>query len=132
MDAPALDLTLIPAPDDSPLKSPTCQAELQRFEQYLSSHGLEVSYTMEVRESWTPGPNLAPYLGDFTIKLVGTIGPPLIAGIAGWLHGRSGRKVRIKVGDLEVEAPTTKEVEKLLVLAQETQRTSQLKVIHEP
>jgi hypothetical protein len=132
MDAPELDLTFIPASDDPPLKSPAYQAELQRFEQSLNSHGLEVSYTMEVRESWTSEPILAPYLGSFTIKLVGTIGPPLIAGIAGWLHGRSGRKVRIKVGELEVEAPTMKEVEELLALALEIQRGSKPNVIHEP
>jgi hypothetical protein len=48
------------------------------------------------------------------------------------LASRSGRrKVRLKIGDIEAEAQTVKEVEKLLARAQEMQRSNQPKVIHE-
>ena len=132
MDTPELTLTLIPAPDDPPLKTPAYQAGLREFEQGLQSNGLEVSSIIELREAWTPVPTSAPYLGDFIIKLAGQVGPPLIAGIVGWLHGRSGRKVRLKVGEIEVEAPTMKEVERLVSLIPEIQQRNQPKVIHEP
>ena len=74
-----------------------------------------------------------PFLsGEFVLKLADKIGPPLIAGIAGWLHGRSGRKVRLKIGDVEVEAPTMKDVERLVALVSEIQLRSQRKVVDEP
>jgi sugar phosphate isomerase/epimerase len=124
MDAPSLEITLIGAPDDPPLNTPAYQAALREFEQALTSHGLEVSYTLEVREAWTPEPTPALYLGDFFIKLAGTVGAPLIAGIAGWLAGRSGRKFRLRVGDIEAEAPTMQAVETLIARAQEIQQTN--------
>src|ERR1700689_2224507 len=109
MEMPDLTVTLIPAPDDPSLRTPAYQAELRRFHEHLTSNGVTVStYAISLREAWAPESLPATYLGDFTIKLVGLIGPPLIAGIAGWLHGRSGRRVRMKVGEIEVEAPTMK------------------------
>ena len=135
MEAPEIILTLIPAPHDPPLKTPEYQAELRQFKESLNNHGLEVSFTFEVRESLRPdalGFILPTYLGDFAVKLAGQIGPPLIAGVAGYFHGRSGRKVRLKVGDIEVEAPTMKEVERLLDRIEEIQQRNQPKLIHEP
>lgn len=58
MDVHELDLTFIPAPDDAPLKSEAYQAELQQFEHGLTAHGLEVSSTIELRESWAPEPSI--------------------------------------------------------------------------
>lgn len=130
MDTPELDLTFIPAPDDPPLKSSAYQSELQRFEQDLNSNGLEVSYTMEVRESWTPEPILAPYLGDFAIKLINSpIVGVLVGAVGAWLHARAGRKVRLKIGEIEAEAQTMEQVERLLARGFEIQQGSQRKVI---
>src|ERR1035437_4107172 len=108
MNAPQREIALIPASDDLPLKSPDYQAELRQFKESLDADGLEVSFAFEVRESWRPdtlGFIVPTYIGDFTIALASKVGPPLIAGIAGWLHGRAGRKVHLKVGDIEVDAP---------------------------
>lgn len=132
MDAPELQLTLIPAPDDPRLKSSAYQAELRQLEQDLQSKGIQASALFEVREAWTPVPMPAPYLGDFFIKLTTAIGPVLGAVVGAWLHARYGRKVRLKIGDIEAEAQTAEEVEKLLARAQEIQRSNQPKVIHEP
>jgi hypothetical protein len=38
----------------------------------------------------------------------------LAAVAVAWLHARSGRKVRLKFGDVEAEARTPEEVEQLL------------------
>jgi len=123
MDTPTLTITFLPAPDDPPLKTPEYQAELRSFEQTLTSNGIEVSdYAVALRQAWSPDPVLVTYLGDFTIKLASKIGPPLITGIAAWLHGRGGRKVRLKSGDIEAEAPTVKEVQTLIAQAQESQQ----------
>jgi hypothetical protein len=66
------------------------------------------------------------------ITLAGKIVPPLIAGIAGWLTGRSDRKVGLKVGEIDATAPTMREVKELLDRAEEIQRRSQPKVIQGP
>jgi hypothetical protein len=57
----------------------------------------------------------------------------VIAAAAGaWLHARYGRKVRLKVGDIEAEAQTEKQVQRLLEQAEEFQNRNKSKVIHEP
>ena len=38
--------------------------------------------------------------------------------VGGWLVARQGRKVRVKIGDTEVEARTVTELEAILELAQ--------------
>ena len=71
---------------------------------------------------------------DWTLLIEhGKIALPALAGILGaWLHARYGRKVRLKIGDIEAEAQTAEEVEKLLDKAHEIQQRSQPTVIHEP
>ena len=71
---------------------------------------------------------------DWTLLIEhGKIALPALAGILGvWLHARYGRKVPLKIGDIEAEAQTAEEVEKLLDTAHEIQQRSQPKVIHEP
>jgi hypothetical protein len=74
-------------------------------------------------------PSLA-YLGQFAFDHADKAIPLLVGLWKTWLMNRRGRKVRLKVGDIEVEAHTPEEIEKLLVLAQETQqRNQQPKVI---
>ena len=51
-----------------------------------------------------------------SLGIGGTIGSIVVA----WLNGRAGRKVRLKVGDTEVEARTVDEVKQLLEFAQKT------------
>jgi hypothetical protein len=43
----------------------------------------------------------------------------LAAAITVWVQGRSGRKIRLKVGDIEAEARTIEEIEQLLPRALE-------------
>jgi hypothetical protein len=127
MEELKLSISLTRSADDPPLRAPTYQAELQRFfEQCLSSQGVIVEdYSIYLREGWSAEPSTITYLGDFTIKVLGKFGPAVIAAIAGWLHGRAGRKVHLKVGDIEADAPTMKEVEALFARAQEIQERNQ-------
>jgi hypothetical protein len=56
--------------------------------------------------------------GEFLMMFgSGGIGAVLVA----WLNGRSGRKVRLKVGELEAEAPSVKELDALLERAKDIQ-----------
>jgi hypothetical protein len=123
-----LQVTLLPAADDPYGLTPAYQQELRGFEQAFRGEGLPIAAKPALAKM-AGGPFLS---GEFVLKLADKIGPPLIAAIAGWLHGRSGRKVRLKIGDVEVEAPTMKEVEKLVALVSEIQHRSQRKVVDEP
>ena len=73
---------------------------------------------------------MATHLGSFIIwfmqhsHLVGVI-------VGAWLHAKYVRKVRLKVGDIEAEAQTVKQVRNLLALADEFQRRKS-RVIHGP
>jgi hypothetical protein len=131
MDVLDLEVTLIPAHDDPPLKAAEYQEGLREFNQCLNAAGLEFSYSFEVLEAWAPEPAPTKYLGDFVIKLAAIIGPALGTGIGAWLHARYGRRVRLKIGDIEAEAQTIEEVEQLLARVQEIQERSQPRVIRE-
>lgn len=54
--------------------------------------------------------------------LLGVLAPAAIGGAAaiavGWLNSRSGRKVKVKMGDLEAEAGSAAELEEVIRLAQ--------------
>jgi hypothetical protein len=123
---PTLGVRLVRAPDDPPLVSREYQEALGEFRKSLQAVGIQSSARSFAFDGVAGGGGLS---GDFVLKLAGEIGPALIAGIFAWLHGRYGRKVRLKVGDIEAEAQTTEEVEKLLAHALEIQEKNQAKVI---
>ena len=134
MDAPELKLTFIPSPDDPRPSDTRYQEELGRFEQTITSQGLEVSALFEFRESASPG-FISPYMGEFYIKLASlaatTIGVLGMA-ISTWLRARYGRKVRLKIGEIEAEAQSLEDVERLLQRAEQFQKRNEPKAIHEP
>ena len=67
---------------------------------------------------------------DF-IKL-SAIGPALIACIGVWLHTYYGRKVRLKIGEVEAEGRSVEEIAKLLSMAEQFQQRNQPQAIYEP
>jgi hypothetical protein len=114
------------------LRSPVYQQELREFDKALQAHGFEVSIIIELIEAaGVESHGMATHL-SLVIELAhsplaGVIG----AAVGAWLHARCGRKVRLKVGDIEAEAQSEKQVRKLLEQAEEFQKR-QSKVIHEP
>jgi hypothetical protein len=80
---------------------------------------VEFSSGAALREAFAAG---SAYLGDFAIKLAATVGPVLGTVVGAWLHARYGRKVRLKIGDVEAEAQTIEEVQELLRRAEEFQQ----------
>lgn len=117
-----LVLSLIASDADPPVRSREYQRELEQFHDALSGHGVEVSSLVHLEESVNPE---TLYLGTFTIELVKTLVP--LAGVIGaavgaWLHARMGRKVRLKIGEIEAEAQTIEEVQELLNRARKFQR----------
>lgn len=123
MDAACLTLVLVTAPDEPPLSSEACQSEIRTLAESLRAHGVEPSNdALNLREAWSP--DTLQLGGEFTVKLISAIVPPLITALAGWLHGRNGRRVHLKVDDIEVDAPSIGEVERLLVRARKLAESS--------
>lgn len=100
------------APDESQdPRDRKFEAELREFSKSLHSVGMKVSQRGMAFDS-------AEFLGyplpEFTLSLVQAIGPALGVALGAWLKGRYGRKVRVKIGEVEAEARTMEEVETLL------------------
>jgi len=105
-------LTLVPSANDPPVLDSQYQKELESFKKSLLALGLEVHFTMELRESMGGGGGL---LGEFLIKIAPIIGSGGLFGLLGaWLQAKYGRKVRVKFGDTEAEARSVEEIRALL------------------
>jgi hypothetical protein len=122
METPNLTLTMVRSSGDLPLRTKIFQLELRDFLQALEASGFKVGTTIDVIEA-EAGLELPTFLGQFAIKLAKN---PLVGGAAsavvGFLDARYGRKVRLKVGDIEVEAQTETQVRNLLKKAEEVQQ----------
>jgi hypothetical protein len=104
-------ITLDRSDDDSPLNSPDFQQELADFDASLKAQGWEVSPRLRFRDAAGGG---AAYIGEFVLKHASGIGAALTSILVAWLKYSNGRKVRLKVGDIEVEAQNVAAVERLV------------------
>ncbi|WP_186188064.1 hypothetical protein [Burkholderia gladioli] len=105
------------APDESPTFSVEGQAELRKVVTAIRENQIKVDAPVMALDS-------AEAVGGFTGEIAVLIQAvsPLLTGILGaWLQSRAGRKVRLKVGDIEVEARTVEEADQLLQRAQALQ-----------
>jgi hypothetical protein len=59
------------------------------------------------------------HLGEFLVSMTPAAFTAVTAVAAAWIHGRAGRKVRIKIGDVEAEASTMAEIDQLLKKAKD-------------
>jgi hypothetical protein len=104
-----LKITMIPALEDPSERGPDYQRQLAEFAKSLRKAGVEYEAGTLLLTETSP----FIYAGRFVIKRLQTPGP--VGGILGaWLQAKSGRKVCLKVGEIEAEAHTAEEVEKLL------------------
>lgn len=123
MESLRLELTPIRAADDQPLRSGGYQQELREFEAALQAQGFKVSIIIELIEAaGVESQGMATYLG-FVIELARSpLAGVIAAAVGAWLHARYGRKVRLKIGDIEAEAQSEKQVQRLLEQAEEFQK----------
>jgi len=111
----SLRLTLVSAPGDES-KDRDYQLGLTELAAALRAGGVRVSPEISPREGTVLD---APSLGVFDIKVALGVAAPLCTALDVWLQAQYGRKVRLRVGEkeIEAEAPTIKQIEKLLDLA---------------
>jgi hypothetical protein len=100
------------APDDPPENDPKFQNELREFSKSLRAAGVDFSQRGRTFDA-VDAHGYA--LAEYAIKQLAPVAIPAITGAIGiLLQARYGRKVRLKVGDIEAEARTPEEVERLL------------------
>jgi hypothetical protein len=113
---PRLELRLMPAPEEDE-RAEAAQAEFRQVEAALEQGGNKVMPQVMIRKSIGAGSWLS---GDFIVQLLGAFG--IGSALTAWISAKLGRKVRIKIGDLEAEASTIKELETLLEKANEIRK----------
>ena len=120
-----LELILVRGPDDGPLSSKEYQDGLAELAKSLRAQGSKLITRFHDFDAIGAADLLS---GEFILKV---LAPGAAAVLGAWLHARYGRKVRLKVGEIEAEAQSVEDVEKLLARVQEIQHSNQPKVIHE-
>ncbi len=112
------------APSDLPVPDPEFQRELRAFSTTLHEAGIVYSQ----RGIAFDGAGVMGYpLGQYFISLAQVAGPIVGVALGAWIQGRAGRKVRLKVGDIELEANSPAEIDHLVAqaLALKTQLAEQ-------
>jgi hypothetical protein len=107
--AAELSVIMVPAPNDPPKPSKEYQADLGVFTHGMRAEGIEYRSRDYLVEDTSGGFKL----GEFLV-VAKTIAPVFTGLVGAWLHAKYGRKVKLKYKDLEVEATTVEEVERLV------------------
>lgn len=105
---------LLNASDDSPRFTRAEQSAIREIISALRESKIEVDASFMTMDSVDA---VSGYTGEIAV-LIQAIGPILTGILGAWLQSKAGRKVRLKIGDIEVEARTVQEVEQLLQRAQ--------------
>lgn len=88
--------------------------DAEDFRTLLKEQDIKYSERAFIRDSGEYGG--VTLLGEFTI-MAKVLGPAVIGAVSAWFAARQGRKLRVKIGDIEAEAGSIEEVEELLALA---------------
>lgn len=113
-DAGEFTIDLVKAEDEPGEGDPAFQDELSRFGDGLRATGIPYSQTAIAMDSVDAHGFPLP---EFIVAMK-VLGPPAVTAIAGyataWIQARNGRKVRLRIGDVEAEARTVAEITELL------------------
>lgn len=122
-----VQVRLLRAADDAAAFGESYQAELRQFKQHLQAAGLEVSPTFAVFDSPGAGGGLTgQFLLSWAPTAVSILSILSVVAVT-WMNGKAGRKLRLKVGDVELEANSPAEIDHLVTqaLALKTQLAEQ-------
>lgn len=106
-----IHICLTGSSEDSVISDPAYQQELRNFSSSLREVGIKFSQRSMVFDS---AQSVGFPLGEYLISFAGVACPIIGVAIGAWIQGRAGRKVKLKIGDIEIEASSQKEVEVLL------------------
>ena len=115
------------SPEDTPQFSPEHQADISKVFAAFRDEGIKIEATGFAMDAIDAvGGATGEFLAFATI-----LGPPIIAALGGWFAGRNGRKVKIKVGEIEAEANSVKELDKVLARVESIKHDNKPKHSHE-
>jgi hypothetical protein len=103
------------ASDEPPTFSTEGQVDLRSVITALRENKIEADAPFMTLDSVDA---VGGYTGEIAV-LANAFGPLLTGILGAWLQSKAGRKVRLKDGDIEVEARTVEEAGKLLDMATE-------------
>jgi len=110
-DAGLFRIQLIPSRDDGTVFRAECQAGLKKFYDQILSSGVPITPVVFTVDS---GASIGGPVGEFVVSGTQIFNVALGAAIAEWFKGRSGRRLTLSVGDIQVEAGTSDELARLL------------------
>lgn len=106
------DLILVSGLDEPALNDPALASDIKRFEALLGDAGGPVGIVCCAANA----PDLV-LVGHYIVTVAPVAGGALLTAIAGWLKARFGRKISLRIGDIEAQASSIAEVELLLAKA---------------
>ena len=111
LDHERLTLFLVAAPDDPTVADPEYQRGLSAVSGALREAGI---LSAQRRMTFDADGAAGYSLGQYFISLAPVAGPVIGVAVGAWITARSGRKLRIKVGDIELEAHSPAEIDHLM------------------
>ena len=102
-----IELVLVPSPDDAPPFSTEYQTELREFAQRAGARSQRAFAMDSIIGGGGP-------LGEFIFDNAGKLLTALTAVCGIWIKARYGRKIKLKVGNVVLEANTAQEIESLI------------------
>jgi hypothetical protein len=115
------------SPEDEPQFSREYQAEMGKVFTAFHNEGIKIQTTAFAMDAVDA---VGGATGEF-LAFAKILGPATIAAVGGWLAGRNGRKVKIKVGEIEAEANSVKQLDEVLERVEKINRDHEPKRIHE-
>lgn len=112
----SISFRLMRAPDDAAAFGADYQAELRVFKEQAEALGLKLSPRIAVFDSLSASGGLT---GEFIVSVAQGVGPIVTTLVAVWISRKSGRKLRLKIGDTEFEGNTKEDIDFLMTKAKE-------------
>lgn len=110
-----LTVELVRAEDDLPPRDSAIQTEFTAFGSTLRA--ANITYTQRAI-AFDGGGVLGYPLGQFVLDFTSNIQPILTAAVTSWFLSRKGRKVRMKIDGMDLEANSIEEMDKLIKISE--------------
>jgi hypothetical protein len=109
MDTDFVRITFVPGTDERDnAKMRTCIGEVQAAQKAIKQAGGTGLIPVPQANAGMTFDSLDEFF-KYLIPISQAVSPVLGAALGAWISGHAGRKVRLKDGDIEVEAPTGEE-----------------------
>lgn len=111
LDHERITLILHGAPDDTAVADPEYQRALTAVSDALRDAGILYS---QRRMTFDAVGAEGYAVGQYVISVAQIAGPIVGIAVGAWIQGRAGRKVRLKVGEIELEAHSQADMDLLV------------------